>query len=244
VNNVKDKNVNTAGPKVEFSAVKGNKENAVKASACWVWKPKHKVLDHVSKNNGASISFKRFGYVDAQGRSKHMTGNRSYLTNYEEIDGGFVAFGGNSKGGKITGKGKIRTGKLDFEDVYFVKELKFNLFSVSQMCDKKNSVLFTDTACVILSLDFKLTDESHVLLKVPRKDNMYSVDLKNIVPQGGLTCLCAKATPDESNLWHRRLGHVNFKTINKLVKVYLQNFLKLIKHVLLVRRESNTELLV
>ncbi|GKD52567.1 retrovirus-related pol polyprotein from transposon TNT 1-94, partial [Tanacetum coccineum] len=55
-------------------------------------------------------------------------------------------------------------------------------------------------------------------LKVPRKDNMYSVDLKNVVPQGGLTCLYAKATPDESNLWHMRLGHVNFKTINKLVK--------------------------
>ncbi|GJW71802.1 retrovirus-related pol polyprotein from transposon TNT 1-94 [Tanacetum coccineum] len=138
--------------------------------------------------------------------------------NYEEIDGGFFAFGGNSKGGKITRKGKIRTSKLDFEDVYFVKELKFNLFSVSQMCDKKNSVLFTDTECVVLSPDFKLTDESHVLLKVPRKDNMYSVDLKNVVPQGGLTCLFAKATPDESNLWHRRLGHVNFKTMNKLVR--------------------------
>ncbi|GJV50213.1 ribonuclease H-like domain-containing protein [Tanacetum coccineum] len=86
------------------------------------------------------------------------------------------------------------------------------------MCDKKNSILFTDTACVVLSPDFKLTDKSHVLLKVPRKDNMYSIDLKNIIPQGGLTCLFAKATPDESNLWHRRLGHVNFKTMNKLVK--------------------------
>ncbi|GJR66022.1 putative ribonuclease H-like domain-containing protein [Tanacetum coccineum] len=137
---------------------------------------------------------------------------------FEEIAGGFVTFRGNSKGEKITGKGKISTGKLDFEDVYFVKKLKFNLFSVSQMCDKKNSVLFTDTECVVLSPDFKLTDESHVLLKVPRKDNMYSVDLKNVVPQGGLTCLFTKATPDESNLWHRRLGHVNFKTINKLVK--------------------------
>ncbi|GJW49930.1 ribonuclease H-like domain-containing protein [Tanacetum coccineum] len=52
----------------------------------------------------------------------------------------------------------------------------------------------------------------------PRKDNMYSVDLKDGVPQGGLTCLFAKDTPDESNLWHRRLGHVNFKTMNKLVK--------------------------
>ncbi|GJV36468.1 retrovirus-related pol polyprotein from transposon TNT 1-94 [Tanacetum coccineum] len=65
---------------------------------------------------------------------------------------------------------------------------------------------------------FKLTDESHVLLKVPRKDNMYNVDLKNVIPQGGLTYLFAKATPDESNLWHRRLGHVNFKTMNKLVR--------------------------
>ncbi|GKD18217.1 hypothetical protein Tco_1207375, partial [Tanacetum coccineum] len=61
-------------------------------------------------------------------------------------------------------KDKIKTGKLDFEDVYFVKELKFNLFSVSQMCDKKNSILFTDTECVVLSPDFKLIDENHVLL--------------------------------------------------------------------------------
>ncbi|GJT28256.1 putative ribonuclease H-like domain-containing protein [Tanacetum coccineum] len=114
-----------------------------------------------------------------------MTGNKSYLSDYEEIDGGFVAFGGDPKGGRITGKGKIRTGKLDFEDLYFVKELKFNLFSVSQMYDKKNSVLFTDTECVVLSPDFKLLDENHVFLRVPRKDNMYNVDLKNIVPLGG-----------------------------------------------------------
>ncbi|GJR91194.1 putative ribonuclease H-like domain-containing protein [Tanacetum coccineum] len=218
VNTVKGTRVNTARPKVVLSAVKGNKENAVKASACWVWRPKHKVLDHVSRNNGASMSFKRFDYIDAQGRSKHMTRNRSYLIDYKEIDGGFIAFEGNSKGGKITGKDKIKTGKLDFEDVYFVKELKFNLFSVSQMSDKKNSVLFTDTECVVLSPDFKLTDESHVLLKVLRKDNIYSVDLKNVVPQGGFTCLFAKATPDESNIWHRRLGHVNFRTMNKLVR--------------------------
>nr|GFC96499.1 putative ribonuclease H-like domain-containing protein [Tanacetum cinerariifolium] len=90
-----------------------------------------------------------------------MTGNISYLYEVEEINGGYVAFGGNPKGGKITGKGKIRTSKLDFDDVYFVKELKFNLFSVSQMCNKKNSVLFTDTECVVLSFDFKLPDENH-----------------------------------------------------------------------------------
>ncbi|GKF02830.1 ribonuclease H-like domain-containing protein [Tanacetum coccineum] len=196
----------------------------------------------------AQQDLKNKGVIN-NGCSRHMRGNRSYLTDYEEINEGFVAFKGNSKGGKITGKGKIRTGKLDFEDVYFVKELKFNLFSVSQMCDKKNSVLFTDTECVVLSSDFNLTDESHVLLKVPKNDNMYSVDLKNVIPQGGFTRLFAKATPDESNLWHKRLGHINFKTMNKLVRGNLvrglaSNFLKLIKPVLLVRRESNTELLV
>nr|GEX06788.1 putative ribonuclease H-like domain-containing protein [Tanacetum cinerariifolium] len=125
---------------------------------------------------------------------------------------------GNPNGGKISGKGKIKTGKLDFEDVYFVKELKFNLFSVSQMCDKKSSFLFTDTECLVLSSDFKLPDESQVLLRVPRENNMYNVNLKNIVPSMDLTCLFTKATIDESNLWHRRLAHINFKTINKLVK--------------------------
>ncbi|GKB74341.1 putative ribonuclease H-like domain-containing protein [Tanacetum coccineum] len=149
------------------------------------------VIDHNSKDNG-SYMLKRFDYVDLQG--------------------------GSRKGGKITGKGKIRTGKLDFEDVYFVKELKFNLFSVSQMCDKKSSVLFTKTECLVLSPNFKLLDESQVLLKVPRHDNLYSFDLKNVVPSGGLICLFEKATIDESNLWHRRLGHINFKTMNKLVR--------------------------
>ncbi|GJT56631.1 retrovirus-related pol polyprotein from transposon TNT 1-94 [Tanacetum coccineum] len=119
------------------------------------------------------------------------------------------------------------------------------------MCDKKNNVLFNDTECIVLSQNFKLTDESHVLLKVPRKNNMYSVDLKKVVPKGGLTCLFAKATSDESKLWHRRLVHINFKTMNKLVKGNLVRGLpsKLFEinqtmNKLLVKRESNIELLV
>ncbi|GJZ77312.1 hypothetical protein Tco_0641984 [Tanacetum coccineum] len=75
-------------------------------------------------------SVKKEKEVIDSGCSRQMTGNKSYLLDYEEIDSGFVAFEGDLKGGKITGKGKISTGKLDFEDVYFVKELKFNLFSV------------------------------------------------------------------------------------------------------------------
>nr|GFA86166.1 ribonuclease H-like domain-containing protein [Tanacetum cinerariifolium] len=109
------------------------------------------------------------------GCSRHMTGNMFYLSDFEELNGGYVAFGGNPKGGKITGKGKIKTGKLDFDDVYFVKELKFNLFSVSQMCDKKNNVLFTDTECLVLSSDFKLPDASQVLLRILRENNMVLV---------------------------------------------------------------------
>nr|GEY85501.1 ribonuclease H-like domain-containing protein [Tanacetum cinerariifolium] len=80
------------------------------------------------------------------------------------------------------------------------EELKFNLFCVSQMCDKKNSVLFTTTQCLILSPEFKLPDENQVLLRVPKENNMYNVNLKNIVPSGDLTCLFSKATLDESNL--------------------------------------------
>ncbi|GJX74093.1 putative ribonuclease H-like domain-containing protein [Tanacetum coccineum] len=150
-----------------------------------------------------------------------MTSNKAYLSDYKDYNGGFMAFGSDPKKGKITGKGKIRTTNLDFDDVYLLDELKFNLFSVSKICDKKNSVLFTDTECLILSPSFKLLDESQVVLRAPRQNGVYSLDLKNIVPSGGITCLYANATTDESKLWHRRLGHVNFKNLNKLVKGYL-----------------------
>nr|GEX53809.1 ribonuclease H-like domain-containing protein [Tanacetum cinerariifolium] len=175
------------------------------------------VLPTAARTGNPQQALQDKGVIDS-GCSRHMIGNMSYLSNFEELNGGYVSFGGNPKGGKITSKGKIKTGKLDFEDVYFVKELKFNLFSVSQMCDKKNNVLFTDTECLVLSSDFKLPDASQVLLRVPRENNMYNVNLKNIILSGDLTCLFTKATLDESNLWYRRLGHINFKTINKLVK--------------------------
>nr|GEV10499.1 hypothetical protein [Tanacetum cinerariifolium] len=102
-----------------------------------------------------------------------MTGNMCYLTDFKAYDGGFISFGDGK--GRISGKGKIKTGKLDFDDVYYCKELKYNMFSVSQMCDKKNNVLFTDTECLVLSSSFKLLNK-------------------------------------------RRLGHIDFKTMNKLVK--------------------------
>nr|GEU75849.1 ribonuclease H-like domain-containing protein [Tanacetum cinerariifolium] len=137
------------------------------------------------------------GVIDS-GCSWHMTENMSYLSDFKELNGRYVTSGGNPKGGKISRKGKIKTCKLDFDDVYFVNELKFNLFSVSQMCDKKNSVLFTDTKCLVLSPDVRLPDKSQVLLRVPGENNVYNVNLKNIVPSGDLTYLFAKATIYES----------------------------------------------
>ncbi|GKA67559.1 putative ribonuclease H-like domain-containing protein [Tanacetum coccineum] len=151
------------------------------------------------------------GFVDS-GCSRHMTRNIAHLSDFKDFDGGYVTFGGGAYGGRITGKGTIKMLINFFRMMcFFVKELKFNLFSVSQMCDKKNYVLFTDSECLVLSPNFKLPN-------IPRQDNMYSFDMKNIVLKDGLTCLVAKATSEESMLWHRRLGHVNFKNINKLVK--------------------------
>ncbi|GKA66279.1 hypothetical protein Tco_0766087 [Tanacetum coccineum] len=172
--------VNTA--KVNFvNTVKGNRVtsavgkqgfNAIKSSACWFWIPTGNVIDH----GDLQVALKDTGIFDS-GCSRHMNGNKSYLTNYQDYDRGFVAFANSSKG-----------------------ELKFSLFSVSQMCERKNSVLFTETECLILSPEFKLLDENQVMLKIPRKDNMYSFDLKNVVPSKCLTCLFAKATNDESNV--------------------------------------------
>nr|GFC59095.1 ribonuclease H-like domain-containing protein [Tanacetum cinerariifolium] len=71
------------------------------------------------------------------------------------------------------------------------------------------------TECIALGRDFKLRDDINEFLRTPRQYNMYSIDLNHIVPHKDLTCLVAKASADESELWHRRLGHLNFKTMNR-----------------------------
>ncbi|GJX02699.1 ribonuclease H-like domain-containing protein [Tanacetum coccineum] len=143
VNTAKVNNVTTVGTKAIVSVVQGHEANDVKSSVFWIWRPTGNVIDHISKDSG-SYMLKRFDYGNPQyalqdqgifdsGCSRHMTWNKFYLSDYQDIDGGSVAFGGSSKG-------------------------------------------------------------------------------------GGLACLFAKAIIDESNLWHRRLGHINFKTMNKLVR--------------------------
>nr|GEX99380.1 hypothetical protein [Tanacetum cinerariifolium] len=171
--------VNAANP----SAVSAARVNATNPSAVSAARVNAAKLSAIS---AARINVVKPSAVTAVQHNHTKKGNPQQALKDKELNGGYVAFGGNPKGGKIIGKGKIKSGKLDFDDVYFVKELKFNLFSVSQMCDKKNNVLFTDTECLVLSSDFKLPNASQVLLRVPKENNM--------------------------------MGHVNFKTINKLVK--------------------------
>ncbi|GJS78466.1 putative ribonuclease H-like domain-containing protein [Tanacetum coccineum] len=166
--------------------------------------------DHPLKNMGNR------GIFDS-GCSGYMTGNKDHLDDFEEFKRGSVIFGGSK--GYITGKGRIRVGNLDFDSVSFVKELgHFNLFSISQVCDKQHKVLFTKTECLVVSPDFQMPDESQILLKVLRQHNMYSFDMKTPSLIKDYACLIEKATSDESKLWHRRLGHINFKNLNKLVK--------------------------
>nr|GFB03702.1 hypothetical protein [Tanacetum cinerariifolium] len=105
----KGKNVTAAGPKAVVNAAEGKKENAGKSSACWIWRPKGKLIDHNSKDSGL-YTLKRFNYdqgIFNSGCFRHITGNKSFLTEYQEIDGGFIAFGGSPKGGKITGNTRM-----------------------------------------------------------------------------------------------------------------------------------------
>nr|GEZ06705.1 ribonuclease H-like domain-containing protein [Tanacetum cinerariifolium] len=87
-----------------------------------------------------------------------------------------------------------------------------------QICDKKNIVLFIDTECLVLSKDFKIPDESMMVLRVLRKHNLYTNNLNNLCPRGNLACLVAHASVDKSVKWHKRMGRVKYKNMNRLVK--------------------------
>nr|GEY07364.1 putative ribonuclease H-like domain-containing protein [Tanacetum cinerariifolium] len=167
----------TIGSTKYHTAEIGRKGKAIKPSACWTWNPSQELPNKGPNNNSVSVMFKKYTYIDTQGRhksdsgcSRHMTGNISYLSNFEPFDGGYVSFG--QGGCKITGNGTIKT----------------------------------DSECIVLGRNFKLLDDTNILLRTPRQHNMYSIDLNNIVSLKDLTCLVAKASADECILWHRRLG--------------------------------------
>nr|GEZ60198.1 ribonuclease H-like domain-containing protein [Tanacetum cinerariifolium] len=131
----------TTGSTKNHTVDVGRKGKAIKPSSCWTWNPSQKLSNKGPNNNSVSVMFKKYTYIDTQGRLK-----------------------------------------------------------------------------IVLGRNFKLLDDTNILLRIPRQHNMYSIDLNNIVPHKDLTCLVAKASADECILWHRRLGHLNVKTMNKLVR--------------------------
>nr|GEY44636.1 retrovirus-related Pol polyprotein from transposon TNT 1-94 [Tanacetum cinerariifolium] len=165
-------------------------------------KPRHACSLHTKSNSIIRRHKTRSQFSKTNNSSPKVTTAQAQVVNVAKgkkgkwLNGGYVAFGGNPKGGKISGKGKIKT-------------------------------------------DFKLPDESQVLLKIPRENNMYNVNLKDIIPSGDLTCLFAKATIDKSNLWHRRLGHDETSPILKTFVTGLENQLSL--KVKVIRSDNGTE---
>ncbi|GJT93909.1 hypothetical protein Tco_1082754 [Tanacetum coccineum] len=150
------------------NAVMGSWGSAVKTSASYNWRNSRPNFNYNSGPTFIRTEHPLKNMVDRgifdSGCSGHMTGNKDQLEDFEEFNGGSVTFGGSK--GYISGKGRIRVGNLDFDSVSFVKELgHFNLFSISQICDKQHKVLFTETECLVVSSDFKMPDENQILLK-------------------------------------------------------------------------------
>nr|KAJ0222410.1 hypothetical protein LSAT_V11C200064640 [Lactuca sativa] len=161
-------------------------------------------------------------YIDS-GCSKHMTGNRNYLRDFKPIQTNQdVTFGNNMKA-KIKGYGNITNGNFTIKKVAFVNDLKHNLISVSQQCDNNLEVLFTKQRSLIM--DAKTKD---VIVDSDRAGNMYPLDMDLIYGKPDI-CLLSKAPTDISWLWHRRLSHLNFGYINKLIGDDLVRGLPLLK---------------
>ncbi|KAI3505858.1 hypothetical protein L1887_28165 [Cichorium endivia] len=150
------------------------------------------------------------------GCSRHMTGKKEYLRDYRTLDDvGNVRFGNNDTC-PIRGYGKIINGQFTINRVAFVEGLKDNLVSISQLVvGTGNAVTFNDQGSVITK---EATQE--VLLKSEKKGSMFPLNLKPVTG-GQSLCLLSKANSDVSWLWHRRLAHLNFKDLNKLVAMDL-----------------------
>nr|GEU57543.1 putative ribonuclease H-like domain-containing protein [Tanacetum cinerariifolium] len=142
--------------------------------------------------------------------SKHMTGNRALLTNFVEKFLGMVRFGNNDFA-VIAGYGDVVIGSMTIKKVYYVEGLGQNLFSVGKFCNKGLEVAFRKSTC------FVRTENGVDLLTGDRLSNLYSITL-NEVASNSLTCLLAKGSSLQSWLWHQRLSHLNFATINNLVR--------------------------
>nr|GEX95687.1 hypothetical protein [Tanacetum cinerariifolium] len=179
------------------------KGKAVKPLACWFWKPSQNLSNKGPNNNSVSVMFKKYMYIDTQGRLKHMTGNISYLSDYEPFNGGYMSFG--QGGCKITRQGTIKIGKLKFENVYFVKDLKYNLFSVSQICDNKNSVLLTDSESEKKMMKKSSSSENEPCCSKDCKKNTETLNKK-------ITDLSDKLLDAKNLIYHYKLALAQVKS--------------------------------
>nr|GEV65441.1 retrovirus-related Pol polyprotein from transposon TNT 1-94 [Tanacetum cinerariifolium] len=170
----------------------------------YIWKPKS-TQGNVNPNLIEIVLF----IVDS-GCSKHMTGNLKLLINFVEKFLGTVKFG-NDQIAPILGYGDLVQGAVTIKRVYYVEGLNHNLFLVGQFCDVDLEVAFRKSTCFIR--DLKGID----LLTGSRGSDLYSITLQSINSPNPI-CLMAKATSSQAWLWHRRLSHLNFDTINLLSK--------------------------
>nr|GFA09740.1 hypothetical protein [Tanacetum cinerariifolium]GFA09752.1 hypothetical protein [Tanacetum cinerariifolium] len=148
-------------------------------------------------------------YLDS-GSSKHMMGDRSRLLNFVKKFIGTVRFG-NDHFGAIMGYGVYVVGESVISMVYYVEGLGHNLFLVGQLCDFDLEVAFRKHSCYVRDTD------GVDLIKGSRRSNLYTISDEDMMKSSPI-CLLSKASKNKSWLWHRRLNHLNFGTINDLAR--------------------------
>ena len=169
-----------------------------------MWVPKNKgLLVYIALKAGNQSLW----FLDS-GCSRHMTGDRAYFSKLIDYDGGIVTFG-NGNVAKVVGKGTLNLPSIPMiEDGLCVDGLKHNLLSISQICDKDHAVNFSSHGC-------EVSKNGRIILRGLRtNDNCYVIG--NYKESSSLACYIAHL--DEAQLWHQRLGHVNFRDLSKLNK--------------------------
>nr|GEW15557.1 integrase, catalytic region, zinc finger, CCHC-type, peptidase aspartic, catalytic [Tanacetum cinerariifolium] len=164
-----------------------------------------KNLSHYGSDSLAEVIQIVLWYLDS-GCSKHMTGDRSYLTNFVNKFLGTVKFG-NDHVGKIMGYGDYQIRSVTILSVYYVEGLGHNLFSIGQFYDSNLEVAFCQHTCFIRNL------EGVDLLTGSRGNNLYTLSLGDMMASSPISLL-SNASKTKSWLWHRSLSRLNFSTTN------------------------------
>nr|GFA62625.1 integrase, catalytic region, zinc finger, CCHC-type, peptidase aspartic, catalytic [Tanacetum cinerariifolium] len=149
-------------------------------------------------------------FIVDSGYLKHLTGNLKLLINFVEKFLGTIKFE-NDQIEPILGYGDLGQGAVTIKRVYYVEGINHNLFFVGQLCDADLEAAFRKSTCFIRDL------KGNDLLTGSRGSDLYSITLQSTNSPNPI-CLMAKAASSQAWLWHRRLSHLNFKTINLLSK--------------------------